>query len=128
MNGSCSGCRYSFLCRYKIETPEKLRGFIDTKNTQRRELENQRGKVYNKMKCVKTPEQKDALIEQRNKLSDEIKVIRRELFYSGDIEKRHEEIRRQIKAQRELDSGAASLKFKEGAVCDKSTMSTPPLF
>lgn len=92
------------LCRNKIETPEQLKAFIATKNQDRSSLARERCKVYNKMKSAKTPEQKDALVKQRNKLSAEIKTVRRELFYAGDIDKRHEEIRRMIQAQRELNA------------------------
>ena len=91
------------LCRNKIETPEQLKDFIGAKNEQRRELEHQRGKVYNKMKSAKTPEQKAVLVEQRDKLSAEIKTVRRELFYAGDIEKRREEIRQKILGQRKYE-------------------------
>ena len=92
------------LCRYKVDTPEQLRDFIDTKNMERKELEGQRTKVYNKMRSAKTPEQKEALTEQRNELSAEIKMIRRELFYAGSVEKQHEDIRRKIRVQREFES------------------------
>jgi len=97
------------LCRNKIETPEQLKDFISAKNEQRKELEYQRCKVYNKMKSAKTPEQKAVLVEQRNKLSAEIKTVRRELFYAGDIEKRREEIRQKVQQQREYERAQRGL-------------------
>jgi len=71
------------------------------------------------MKSAKTPEQKEALVEQRDKLSAEIKVIRRELFYAGDIEKRQEEIRQKLIRQQEYQERQLGLdrpqqnKFRE---------------
>ena len=92
------------LCRHKIETSEQLKDFIGAKNQERVSLERARGKVYNKMKSAKTPEKMVELKSDRDKLSAEIKVIRRELFYAGDIEKRHEEIREKLRAQREYQA------------------------
>ena len=99
--------RYSqqtrLLWRHKIETPEQLQNFIDSHNQQRQELEHERGRVYNRMKSAKTPEKLAELKTERDTLSAEIKVIRGELFLAGSAQREHEEIRRKIQAQRELD-------------------------
>ncbi len=97
------------MCCNKIETSEQLKAFIDVKNQERSSLERERCKVYNQRKSAKTPEHKEALTEQRNKLSAEIKTIRRELFYACDIDKRHEEILHMIQAQREYQRAQLGL-------------------
>jgi hypothetical protein len=97
--------RYSqetrLLCRHKIQTPEQLKAFTESRNAERNALEKEREKVYGKRKSAKTPEEKDALTKRRDKISAEIKVIRHELFLVGDIEKRMEEIRQKLRAQKE---------------------------
>ncbi len=99
--------RYSketrLLCRNKIHTPEQLAAFAASRRQQRKELEQERVRVYGKMKSAKTPEQKATLVEQRDRLSADIKVLRHELFLVGDIEKRTAEIRQKLKAQQEYE-------------------------
>ena len=100
--------RYSrqtrLLCRHKIQTPEQLQSFIDSRNSQRQELERERSKVYNRMKSAKTPEKLVELRTERDALSAKIKDIRTDLFIAGGVQKEHGEIRRKIAAQRELDA------------------------
>ena len=100
--------RYSqqtrLLCRHKIQTPEQLQNFIDSRNSQRQELERERNKVYNRMKSAKTPEKLAELKAERDALSAKIKDIRADLFLAGGVQKEHGEIRRKIAVQRELDT------------------------
>jgi hypothetical protein len=101
--------RYSeearLLCRNKIQTPEQLKLFADSRNQRRSELIDERKAVYSKLKSAKIPDaEKATLTARRDKISGEIKVIRRELFLVSDIEKRTDEIRQKLRAQREYQA------------------------
>ncbi len=75
--------------------------YTQSRKTARKSLEDERVRIYSRLKSAKTPQERDALIELRDKVSAEIKVIRHELFLVGDIERRTEEIRQKLRAQRE---------------------------
>jgi hypothetical protein len=100
--------RYSeetrLLCRNKIQTLEQLTAFSENRQTERKALERERTRVYSKLKSAKTLEEKQSLTEQRDNISAEIKVIRRDLFLVGDIEKRTKEIQQKLMAQREYQT------------------------
>ena len=99
--------RYSeqarLLCRYKIETPEQLTALIESCGKQRKALAEERNKVYNRMRAKSiTPEKLDALKVERNDLSKQLAAVRKELAVANGALTSHEEIRRKLKAQREL--------------------------
>ena len=56
------------------------------------------------MKTAKSPEKLAELKSERDDLSVEIKVIRKDLFLLDCVRKEREEIKRKIIAQRELES------------------------
>jgi hypothetical protein len=97
--------RYSqetrLLCRNKIQTPEQLSAFVESRKTARKVLEDERIRIYSKLKSAKSPDERTALLDKRDKISVEIKVIRHEIFLAGDVEKRAEEIRNKLRAQKE---------------------------
>ena len=92
------------LCRHKIETLEQLTAFIESRSEQRKALEQERSKVYNRMKSAKTPEKLQELKSERDGLSSQIKIIRKELFYANDVFLRSHEIREKLRAQREFQT------------------------
>lgn len=92
------------LWQHKIETPEQLSAFIENRNEQRKTLERERGNVYNRMKSAKTPEKLQKLKSERDELSSQIKIIRKELFYANDVSAQWRDIRDKVRAQRELQA------------------------
>jgi hypothetical protein len=92
------------LCRHKIETPEQLTAFIESRSEQRKAIEQERGKVYNRMKSAKTPKKLQELKSERDELSSQIKIIRKELFYANDVLLRLHEIRDKLRVQREFQA------------------------
>jgi hypothetical protein len=99
--------RYSeqtrLLCRHKIETPEQLTAFIESRNEQRKVLFKEQERVYNRMKSTKTPEQLESLQSERDDLSKQILAVRKELAIATAAQKSAEEIRRKLQAQREFE-------------------------
>jgi hypothetical protein len=99
--------RYSnqarLLCRHKIETPEQLSSFIESRSGRRKILEKERERVYNRMwaKSI-TPEKLEALKAERDALSKQLAATRKELAVANSALAIHEEIQRKLKAQREL--------------------------
>jgi len=99
--------RYSeqarLLCCHKIETPKQLIGFIESRSKQRKVLTEERNRVYNRMRAKSiTPEKLDALKAERDALSKQLAAVRKELAVAHGVLSGHEEIRRKLKAQREL--------------------------
>jgi len=92
------------LVRNQINTDVELNTFISERRNDLGDLERQRGKVYNRMKSAKTPDDLEKLKTERDILSAEIKIIRRELFLSHDILKRSTEIELQLRAELKLRS------------------------
>ena len=87
-----------------INTDVELNAHITTRRDDLSSLERQRGKVYNRMKSAKTPENLEKLKKERDILSAEIKIIRRELFLSHDILKQSAEVERQLRNELNLRS------------------------
>jgi len=90
------------LCRHKLKTPEQVKVFIGERNQQRTTLERERVRVYNRMKKADTPEKLAGFKSERDDLSKQIKVIRKELFLANSVLTEREEIRRKLQAQRGL--------------------------
>ena len=99
--------RYSqqteLLCRHKLKTPEQVQDFIGTKKQQRTTLERERIRVYNRMKKADSPEKLAELKFERDDLSKQIKVIRKELFLANSVLTEREDIRRKLQEQRKLE-------------------------
>lgn len=86
------------LCKHKISTQDELKSFIAERRQILSEFGRERGKVYNKLKSAKTPEQVTELKSDRDRLSEAMKILRRELFCADDILKNTEK-RREILAK-----------------------------
>ncbi|MCL2426501.1 MAG: relaxase/mobilization nuclease domain-containing protein [Oscillospiraceae bacterium] len=92
------------LVRNRINTDVELNTFISECRSDIGGLERQRGKVYNRMRSAKTPEDLEKLKTERDALSASIKTIRRELYLSHDILKRSAEVERQLRIELKLHS------------------------
>jgi len=90
------------VCKHRINTDVELKAFMTDRGKDLGDLERQRGKVYNRMKSIKSPEDLEKLTSERDVLSGDIKTIRRELRLSHDILKRCAEIERQVRAEIKL--------------------------
>jgi len=90
------------VCKHRVNTDVELKAFINVRGKDLGELERQRGKVYNRMKSIKSPEDLEKLKFERDVLSGDIKIIRRELRLSHDIIKHCAEIERQVRAEIKL--------------------------
>jgi hypothetical protein len=90
------------LCHHRIETVDQLKVFIDDRKRDLGELEQQRGKVYNRMRSAKTPETLQTLKSERDELSCKIKSVRRELYLANDVMNRSMDVKRQIRAELEM--------------------------
>ncbi len=90
------------LCYNKIVTTEELLSFIDGRKNEVRRLENSRNKIYNKLRGTKDTNKIEELKAERDIISAEIKLYRREGFLAGDILERQEKVREQIRKNQEL--------------------------
>ena len=90
------------VCKHKINTDVELNAFITVRGKDLYDLVQQRGRVYNRMKSAKTPEDLEKLKSERDKLSGEIKTIRRELWLSHDILKQLADIKRKVSVEMKL--------------------------
>ena len=92
------------LGKNRINTDTELKSFIANRKDSLGDLERQRGKVYNRMKSAKTPEDLEKLKAERDILSGDIKTIRKELFHANDILKRSKDIEKQLRIEMNLRS------------------------
>jgi len=92
------------LGKNRINTDTELKSFIANRKDSLGDLERQRGKVYNRMKSAKTPDDLEKLKAERDILSGDIKTIRKELFHANDILKRSKDIEKQLRIEMNLRS------------------------
>jgi len=88
--------------KHRIKTDVDLKAFIAERKSDLGDLERQRGKVYNRMKSARAPEDLEKLKSDRDELSGAIKIIRRELWLSFDILERSAEIEKQLRFEMKL--------------------------
>ncbi len=89
------------LFRNNIDTIEQLNSFIEQKKAEIYRCEDERRKIYNKMRSA-PPENIQALRTDRDTASERIKLIRRELFYCRDILENSEKLRGNIALERTI--------------------------
>jgi hypothetical protein len=89
------------LCRHKIETPEQLSAFIESRRADCNMLVVERQRVYDRRRAKSvTPEKMEALNAERDDLSARIKTARNEIKLATDVSTRWQDISAKIRRQR----------------------------
>lgn len=85
------------LVREKIETNEQLLFYKDKLNTEVQTLVGKKHNLWIKHKRVKTDDEKSAIFNEINKITEQLKVKRKEVVLCEKIEKRTKDIEENIK-------------------------------
>lgn len=85
------------LYQYKLETLEDIRNHKETKQEKLKNLYNERNRFYYKRKSMEDGIEKDAITEEIIKVTDKIKIVKKELFYCDNIIERSNNMVEDIK-------------------------------
>ena len=86
----------SFICQYKLETYKDINNHKERRIDDLKDLYNERNRLYYKRKGLDDGEEKDAVTKEIIKVTDKIKIVKKELFYCDDIVERANEIVKNI--------------------------------
>ena len=92
-----------FLAKYKIATLEEIRNVKNEQEENLRRHLNLRDKLYYKKKNLNADEEKDAVYKDIITITEQIKIIRKEIRFCNEIEKSVPVIKREIKELEERE-------------------------
>ncbi|MBP1574202.1 MAG: relaxase/mobilization nuclease domain-containing protein [Oscillospiraceae bacterium] len=91
------------LAGFEIETGEELLSFIEETGEKIKNLENERQKIYNKIRRVKTPEEEEKLKQRAKDISAEIKPLRKRKKTAEEIAENIPKIKELLKTEMEME-------------------------
>ena len=91
------------LAGFEIETGEELLSFIEETREKIKNLENERQKIYNKIRRVKTPEEEEKLKQRAKDISAEISPLRKQKKTAEEIAENIPKIKELLKAEMEME-------------------------
>ena len=94
------------LAGFKIETGEGLLSFIEETEEKIKNLENERQKIYNKIRRVKTPEEEEKLKQRAKNISAEIKPLRKRKKTAEEIAENIPKIKELLRTEMEMEVSA----------------------
>ncbi|MBQ3500913.1 MAG: relaxase/mobilization nuclease domain-containing protein [Oscillospiraceae bacterium] len=91
------------LAGFEIETGEELLSFIEETEEKIKALENERQKIYNKIRRVKTPEEEEKLKQKAKDISAEIAPLRKRKKTAEEIAENIPKIKELLKTEMEME-------------------------
>ncbi|MBQ5321997.1 MAG: hypothetical protein J6J07_00965, partial [Oscillospiraceae bacterium] len=91
------------LAGFRIETGEELLSFIEGTGEKIKNLENERQKIYNKIRRVKTPEEEEKLKQRAKDISAEIAPLRKQKKTAEEIAENIPKIKELLRTEMEME-------------------------
>lgn len=91
------------LAGFEIETGEELLSFIEETGEKIKELENERQKIYNKIRRVKTPDEEEKLKQRAKDISAEIAPLRKRKKTAEEIAENIPKIKELLKTEMDME-------------------------
>ena len=91
------------LAGFGIETSEELLSFIEETGENIKNLENERQKIYNIIRRVKTPEEEEKLKQRAKDISAEIKPLRKRKKTAEEIAENIPKIKELLRTEMEME-------------------------